>query len=31
MDLTTNGVVIMDAIEYVQDKKEHLNDQEKKL
>jgi hypothetical protein len=31
MDLTTNGVVITDAIKYVQDKMDHLNTQEKKL
>jgi hypothetical protein len=31
MDLTTNGVVITDAIKYVQGKMDHLNNQEKKL
>ena len=31
MDLTTNGVVITDAIKYVQGKMDHLNRQEKKL
>lgn len=31
MDLTTNGVVITDAIKYVQGKLDHLNNQEKKL
>jgi hypothetical protein len=31
MDLTTNGVVITDAIKYVNGKMEHLNNQEKKL
>ena len=31
MDLTTNGVVITDAIKYVQGQMNHLNDQEKKL
>ena len=31
MDLTTNGVVITDAIKYVQGKMDHLNTQEKKL
>jgi hypothetical protein len=29
MDLTTNGVVITDAIKYVQGKMDHLNNQEK--
>jgi hypothetical protein len=31
MDLTTNGVVITDAIKYVQSKMDHLDNQEKKL
>jgi hypothetical protein len=31
MDLTTNGVVITDAIKYVQGKMDHLNNEEKKL
>jgi hypothetical protein len=31
MDLTTNGVVITDAIKYVQGKMDHLNGQEKAL
>jgi hypothetical protein len=31
MDLTTNGVVITDAIKYVQGKMDHLNNQEKAL
>ena len=31
MDLTTNGVVITDAIKYVNGKMDHLNSQEKKL
>jgi len=31
MDLTTNGVVITDAIKYVQGQVDHLNNQEKKL
>jgi len=31
MDLTTNGVVVTDAIKYVQGKMEHLNSQEKEL
>ncbi|MGA9298145.1 MAG: helix-turn-helix domain-containing protein [Nitrososphaeraceae archaeon] len=31
MDLTTNGVVITDALKYVQGKLDHLNNQEKKL
>lgn len=31
MDLTTNGVVITDAIKYVQGKMDHLNKTEKKL
>ena len=31
MDLTTNGVVITDAIKYVQGKMDHLNNQEKDL
>jgi cell division protein FtsL len=31
MDLTTNGVVVTDAIKYVQGKMDHLNNQEKKL
>lgn len=31
MDLTTNGVVIMDAIKYVQGQMEHLNKTEKVL
>jgi hypothetical protein len=31
MDLTTNGVVVTDAIKYVQGKMDHLNNQEKIL
>jgi hypothetical protein len=31
MDLTTNGVVITDAIKYVSAKVDHLSNQEKKL
>jgi hypothetical protein len=31
MDLTTNGVVITDAIKYAQGQMNHLNNQEKKL
>ena len=31
MDLNTNGVVITDAIKYVQGKMDHLNIEEKKL
>jgi len=31
MDLTTNGVVVTDAIKYVQVKMDHLNGQEKAL
>jgi hypothetical protein len=31
MDLTTNGIVITDAIKYIQGQMNHLNDQEKKL
>jgi predicted transcriptional regulator len=31
IDLSTNGVVITDAIKYVNGKMEHLNNQEKKL
>jgi hypothetical protein len=31
MDLTTNGVVITDAIKYVQGKMDHLNTAEKQL
>lgn len=31
MDLTTNGVVMTEAIKYVQGKMDHLNNQEKKL
>jgi predicted transcriptional regulator len=31
MDLTTNGVVVTDAIKYVQGKMDHLNNQEKDL
>ena len=31
MDLTTNGIVVTDAIKYVQGKMEHLNTEEKKL
>jgi hypothetical protein len=31
MDLTTNGIVVTDAIKYVQSKMDHLNNQEKKL
>lgn len=31
MDLSTNGVVITDAIKYVNGKMDHLNNQEKKL
>jgi len=30
MDLTTNGVVITDAIKYVQGKLDHLNNQQEK-
>ena len=30
MDLTTNGVVVTDAIKYVQDRMDHLSSQEKK-
>ena len=29
MDLTTNGVVVTDAIKYVQSKMDHLNETEK--
>ena len=31
MDLTTNGVVVTEAIKYVQGKMDHLNATEKKL
>jgi hypothetical protein len=31
MDLVTNGVVVTDAIKYVNRKMEHLNNQEKKI
>lgn len=31
MDLTTNGVVVTDAIQYVHGKMDHLNNQEKIL
>jgi predicted transcriptional regulator len=31
MDLTTNGVVITDAIKFIQGQMDHLNNQEKKL
>jgi hypothetical protein len=31
MDLTTNGIIVNDAIKYVQGKMDHLNNQEKKL
>ena len=31
IDLTTNGVVVTDAIKYVQSKMDHLNTQEKRL
>jgi hypothetical protein len=31
MELTTNGVVVTDAIKYVQGKMDHLNNQEKDL
>ena len=31
MDLTTNGIVVTDAIKYVQGKMDHLNTTEKKL
>jgi hypothetical protein len=31
MDLTTNGIVVTDAIKYVQSKMDHLNTAEKKL
>ena len=31
MDLVTNGVVVNDAIKYVQGQMEHLNEEEKKL
>jgi hypothetical protein len=31
MDLTTNGLVVTDAIKYVNGKMDHLNNQEKKL
>ena len=31
MDLTTNGVVVTDAIKYVQGKMDHLNKVEKKI
>jgi hypothetical protein len=31
MDLTTNGVVVTDAIKYVQSKMDHLNETEKEL
>jgi transposase len=31
MEMTTGGVIVTDAIKYVQGKMDHLNDQEKKL
>jgi hypothetical protein len=31
MELTTGGVIIADAIKYVQGQMDHLNNQEKKL
>jgi hemerythrin-like domain-containing protein len=31
MDLTTNGIIVNDAIKYVQGKMDHLNTAEKKL
>jgi hypothetical protein len=31
MDLTTNGVIVTDAIKYVNSKMDHLNTAEKKL
>jgi hypothetical protein len=31
MDLTTNGIIVNDAIKYVNGKMDHLNNQEKKL
>jgi len=31
MELTSNGVIITDAIKYVQGKMEHLNTREKKI
>ena len=31
MDLTTNGVVVTDAIKYIQSKMDHLNETEKDL
>jgi hypothetical protein len=31
MELTTNGVIVTDAIKYVQSKMDHLNTAEKKL
>ena len=31
MDLSTNGVIVTDAIKYVQGKMDHLNTEEKKL
>ena len=31
MDLTTNGIIVTNAIKYVQGKMDHLNNQEKKL
>ena len=31
MDLTTNGIIVTDAIKYVQGKMDHLNTEEKKL
>ena len=31
LDLTTNGVVVTDAIKYVQSKMDHLNETEKEL
>jgi hypothetical protein len=31
MDLTTNGIVVTDAIKYVQSKMDHLNKTEKAL
>jgi hypothetical protein len=31
MDLTTNGVIVNDALKYIQSKMEHLNSAEKQL
>jgi hypothetical protein len=31
VDLSTNGVVVTDAIKYVQNKMDHLNETEKEL